>query len=69
MPKQEPIAISGLWFRSDATGKRVIILIEVDGEWHEVAAMKGDGQGPLSHCIHPLGLREAMERRQPKEIH
>lgn len=66
---QEPIPITGLWFCSNATGGRVIVLIEVDGEWYEVAAMKGDGQGPISHCIHPSGLRGAMECGRPNEIH
>lgn len=67
--RQEPIAISGLWFRTDHTGRRVDVLIEVDGKWHEVAYLPGTGQGVGSEIIEPLGLREAIEKRKPIGVH
>lgn len=69
MPKQEPIAISGLWFRTNHTGTRIDVLIEVDGKWHEVAELPGTGEGVGSEIIEPLGLREAMEKQKPIKVH
>ncbi len=63
--KQEPIAISGLWFRSNAEGSRIAVLIEVDGKWQEIAELPGNAQGPMSHIIEPLGMRSAIEKQKP----
>jgi hypothetical protein len=67
--KQEPITISGLWFRTNHTGTRVDVLIEVNGLWHKVAELPGTGQGVGSEIIEPLGLREAIERQKPIQVH
>jgi len=45
------------------------VLIEVDGKWHEVAELPGDGSGPTSYIIEPLGLRSAIEEQKPNLIH
>lgn len=65
---QEPIPITGMWFRSDHTGRRMTVLIEVNGQWHEVAEFEGTGQGVTSHTIEPLGLRVAIDRKRPQQI-
>lgn len=65
---KEPIAISGLWFRTNAAGTRIDVLIEVDGKWQEVAELPGIGQGPGSHIIEPLGMREAIKEQKPIKV-
>lgn len=65
---QEPISITGLWFRSNHTGERMDVLIETDGEWKEVASFRGGGQGVTSHIIEPLGLRVAIQEERPTEV-
>ena len=67
--KQEPIAISGLWFRSNAEGSRITVLIEVDGKWQQVAELPGNAQGPTSHIIEPSGMRSAIEQQKPIQAH
>jgi hypothetical protein len=64
MTDDGPISISGIWVRSDHTGRRITLLIEVDGQWEEIIEMKGDGQGITSHIIEPLALRNAIEDKQ-----
>jgi hypothetical protein len=65
---QESIPISGLWFRSNANGTRIDVLIEIDKEWKEVASFSGNGQGITSHIVEPLGIRVAIQCEQPMEI-
>jgi hypothetical protein len=65
MTDDGPMTISGMWFRSDHTGRRLTLLIEVDGQWEEIVELKGDGQGITSHIIEPLALRNAIEDKRP----
>lgn len=65
MTDDGPLSISGVWVRSDHTGRRITLLMEVDGQWEEVIEMKGDGQGIASHIIEPLALRNAIEDKRP----
>jgi len=66
---QEPLPISGLWFRANAQGTRIIVLVEFEGRWYEVAEFKGAGDGPTSHIVEPLGLRVAIQEGKPAQIH
>ena len=67
--RQEPIPVTGLWFRSDHTGRKMRVLIEVDDKWQEVAEFNGDAQGVTSHIIEPLGLRVVIDgEQQPHKV-
>lgn len=68
---QEPVPISGVWLIVDRDSiddvfDRVHVLVEVDGEWREIYDER-ILNGPVSHCVHPAGIRKAPIVDWPRE--
>lgn len=63
MSLKDPVAISGVMLRN--VGNDLFVEVEICGEW--VMAIKesvADVGGQISHICEPLGIREAVQRRE-----
>lgn len=55
-PFYEPFAVEGVWLRRD--GDHAVVLVEVEGEWHEVIREHYDGN--FSHITESGGIRSRV---------
>lgn len=65
---QEPVPITGLWLRSEVDENyahgpdRLVILVEVDGEWRHCLVQDTStlvDSGPISHIVESSGIRRS----------
>ena len=63
LKKQASICVTGMQILSDAKGKRFMICLEVDGDWHPI--WSGEAKQLTSHIIEPEGIQKAIATGVP----
>lgn len=57
---QAPIPITGVWLRTaggeSGPGRRLEVLVEVDGNWRLIQSEPTNHDGEISHITEPLGI-------------